>query len=101
MGDLVFTTFDWVPELPRGYVRDLRVRWALEEAELPYRVESVSFSARGTEHFAHQPFGQVPWLTDGDISIFESGAILLHLGACREISDPPTPRLQAMLRHNF
>jgi glutathione S-transferase len=66
--------------MPRGYVRDIRVRWALEEAGLPYRVESVSFRARNTEHFTHQPFGQVPWLTDGDISIFESGAILLHLG---------------------
>jgi glutathione S-transferase len=43
MGDLILTTFDWVPELPRGYVRDLRVRWALEEAALPYRVEGVSF----------------------------------------------------------
>jgi len=80
MADLILTTFDWVPEVPRGYVRDLRVRWALEEAGLPYRVEGVPFGARGAEHFAHQPFGQVPWLTDGDISIFESGAILLHLG---------------------
>ena len=80
MGELVLTTFDWVPEMPRGYVRDLRVRWALEEAGLPYRVESVPFGARDAEHFAHQPFGQVPWLADGDISIFESGAILLHLG---------------------
>lgn len=80
MSQLVLYTYDWVPEPPRGYVRDLRVRWALEEAGLPYRVESVSFRARGAEHFAHQPFGQVPWLTDGDLSIFESGAILLHLG---------------------
>ncbi|WP_027684014.1 glutathione S-transferase family protein [Rhizobium leguminosarum] len=80
MGDLTLTTFDWVPEMPRGYVRDLRVRWALEESGLPYRVESVPFRDRKPEHFAHQPFGQVPWLTDGDISIFESGAILLHLG---------------------
>ncbi|RWY81423.1 glutathione S-transferase family protein [Rhizobium leguminosarum] len=79
MGDLTLTTFDWVPEPPRGYVRDLRVRWALEESGLPYRVESVPFRDRKPEHFAHQPFGQVPWLTDGDISIFESGAILLHL----------------------
>jgi glutathione S-transferase len=55
------------------------VRWALEEARLPYRVKSVPFGARNAEHFAHEPFGQVPWLTDGDISIFESGAILLHL----------------------
>ncbi|MGP4844393.1 glutathione S-transferase family protein [Marinobacter sp. 1Y8] len=80
MADLILTTFDWVPELPRGYVRDMRVRWALEEAGLDYRVESVPFGDRGAEHFAHQPFGQVPWLTDGDRSIFESGAILLHLG---------------------
>jgi glutathione S-transferase len=80
MAGLVLTTFDWVPDLPRGFVRDLRVRWALEEAGLPYRVESVPFEDRGADHFARQPFGQVPWLTDGDRSIFESGAILLHLG---------------------
>src|SRR4051812_3466131 len=80
MNEMVLTTFDWVPQLPRGYVRDLRVRWALEEAGLPYRVESTPFADRQPEHFAHQPFGQVPWLTDGDLSIFESGAILLHLG---------------------
>lgn len=80
MAALVLTTFDWVPEMPRGYVRDLRVRWALEEAGLPYRVESTPFRSRDVDHVAHQPFGQVPWLTDGDLSIFESGAILLHLG---------------------
>src|SRR3954466_14217149 len=80
MAELILTTYDWVPEMPRGYVRDLRVRWALEEAALPYRVESTPFRDRGVEHLAHQPFGQVPWLTDGDLSIFESGAILLHLG---------------------
>ena len=79
MSDLVLTTYDWGPELPRGLVRDLRVRWALEEAGLPYRVESTPFHDRGPDHFAAQPFGQVPWLTDGDVTIFESGAILLHL----------------------
>ena len=88
MNDLILTTYDWVPEMPRGYVRDLRIRWALEEAGLPYRVESTPFRDRGVEHFAHQPFGQVPWLTDGDLSIFESGAILLHLG---ELSDKLMP----------
>jgi glutathione S-transferase len=51
MTDLVLTTFDWVPEMPRGYVRDLRVRWALEEAGLPYRVQSVPFGARGRRAF--------------------------------------------------
>ena len=76
MADLILTTFDWVPEMPRGFVRDLRVRWALEEAGLPYRVESVPFRERTAAHFAHQPFGQVPWLTDGDRSIFESGALM-------------------------
>jgi glutathione S-transferase len=80
MANLTLTTFDWVPEKPRGHVRDIRVRWALEEAGLPYDVKSVPFGNRNADHFAHQPFGQVPWLTDGDISIFESGAILLHLG---------------------
>jgi len=88
MSHLILTTFDWVPKMPRGYVRDLRVRWALEEAGLPYHVESVPFRDRRAQHFEHQPFGQVPWLTDGEKSIFESGAILLHLG---ELSDELMP----------
>ena len=92
MADLTLTTFDWVPEMPRGHVRDLRVRWALEEARLPYRVESVPFGDRKPAHFTHQPFGQVPWLTDGDISIFESGAILLHLGELSSALMPADPR---------
>ena len=92
MGELVLTTYDWVPELPRGFVRDIRIRWALEEAGLPYRVESTPFRDRGAAHFAHQPFGQVPWLTDGDLSIFESGAILLHLGNRSDVLLPADPR---------
>ncbi|MGL3108743.1 glutathione S-transferase family protein [Bradyrhizobium sp. BR 1432] len=92
MADLTLTTFDWVPEMPRGFVRDLRVRWALEEAALPYRVASVPFDDRGPTHLAHQPFGQVPWLTDGDLSIFESGAILLHLGERSDKLMPSDPR---------
>jgi glutathione S-transferase len=88
MPELVLTTFDWVPDMPRGYVRDLRVRWALEEAGLPYRVETVPFRERDAAHFSSQPFGQVPWLTDGDISIFESGAILLHLAQQSKVLMP-------------
>jgi glutathione S-transferase len=91
MADLTLVTYDWVPPPPRGYVRDLRVRWALEEAALPYRVASTPFRERTAEHFAHQPFGQAPWLTDGDISIFESGAILLHLGELSEALMPTDP----------
>ncbi|QIP09221.1 glutathione S-transferase family protein [Bradyrhizobium symbiodeficiens] len=92
MADLTLTTFNWVPLAPRGFVRDLRVRWALEEAGLPYRVASAPFDDRGAAHFAHQPFGQVPWLTDGDLSIFETGAILLHLGGLSAKLMPTNPR---------
>lgn len=92
MSEIVLTTYDWVPEPPRGFVRDIRVRWALEEAGLPYRVESTSFRDRKAGHWAHQPFGQTPWLTDGDLSIFESGAILLHLGELSEVLMPTDPR---------
>jgi glutathione S-transferase len=92
MADLTLTTFNWVPQAPRGFVRDLRVRWALEEAGLPYRVASAPFDDRGVAHFAHQPFGQVPWLTDGDLSIFETGAILLHLGGLSAKLMPSAPR---------
>lgn len=89
MNGITLYTFDWVPETPRGYVRDLRVRWALEEAQLPYRVIGVPFEPREATHLAQQPFGQVPWLVDGKLSIFESGAILLHLG---EQSEKLMPR---------
>lgn len=95
MADLTLFTYDWVPPPPRGYVRDLRVRWALEEAALPYRVASTPFGDRGPAHLAHQPFGQVPWLTDGDLSIFESGAILLHLGELSAKLMPSDPHGRA------
>jgi glutathione S-transferase len=97
MADLTLTTYDWVPEAPRGFVRDIRVRWALEETGLPYAVRSTPFRARGAEHFSHQPFGQVPWLTDGGISIFESGAILLHLGNRSDALMPADPRGRSMV----
>ncbi|NGQ92848.1 glutathione S-transferase family protein [Rhodobacter sp. HX-7-19] len=90
---LTIWTFDWVPEGPRGYVRDLRLRWACEEAGLSYRVGSVPFEDRGAEHRAMQPFGQVPYLTDGDVSLFESGACLLHLS---EKSETLMPRERAL-----
>lgn len=92
MGELVIVTYDWVPPPPRGHVRDLRIRWALEEAGLPYRVEATPFRERDAQHLSHQPFGQVPWLNDGDVSIFETGAILLHLGERSEKLLPKEPR---------
>jgi len=79
MNDLIIWTLDWVPDGPRGFVRDFRLRWACEEAGLPYTVQTVPFEGRETNHLAQQPFGQVPFLSDGPIQIFESGACLLHL----------------------
>jgi len=79
MSELVIWTYDWVPEGPRGFVRDLRLRWACEEAELPYMVRTVAFDGRETNHLEYQPFGQIPFLSDGELQLFESGADLLHL----------------------
>ncbi len=79
MSTIKIWTYDWVPEGPRGLVRDLRLRWACEEAGLPYTMCAVRFEGRETNHLAQQPFGQVPFLSDGEIEIFESGACLLHL----------------------
>lgn len=95
MAELILTTYDWVPEPPRGFVRDIRIRWALEEAKLPYRVETTPFRTREDAHVARQPFAQTPWLTDGDLSIFESGAILLHLGGLSKVLMPHEPRARS------
>jgi glutathione S-transferase len=91
MNELIVWTYDWTPEGPRGFVRDLRLRWACEEAGLAYTVRTVPFEARGTEHFAHQPFGQIPFLTDGVVELFESGAGLLHLARKSEKLMPRDP----------
>ena len=86
---LTIWTYDWVPQGPRGHVRDLRLRWACEEAGLPYTIRSVRFEDRtGPDHLARQPFGQIPALQDGDIRLFESGACLLHLAEKSETLMP-------------
>lgn len=95
MSDLIVWTYDWVPEGPRGFVRDLRLRWACEEAGLDYSVRSVPFKDRGPDHLAHQPFGQVPFLTDGALELFESGAGLLHLARKSEALMPREPAGEA------
>jgi glutathione S-transferase len=92
---LTIFTYDWVPKGPRGFVRDLRLRWAAEEAGLDYAIGAVPFEDRQPSHFAHQPFGQVPFLTEGDISLFESGACLLYLARKSEILMPRTARGEA------
>ena len=95
MSELTIWTYDWVPEGPRGFVRDLRLRWACEEADLAYTVRSVPFEGRETNHLDRQPFGQVPFLTDGDVEIFESGAGLLHLARKSETLMPRDPTGEA------
>lgn len=95
MSELTIWTLDWVPEGPRGFVRDLRLRWACEEAGLTYNVRSIPFEGRETNHLARQPFGQVPFLTDGELEIFESGAGLLHLARKSEKLMPRDPAGEA------
>lgn len=77
--DIEITAFDWVPDFARGLVRDLRPRWACEELGLSYRERLISARERPEWYFAEQPWGQVPCLRAGDISLFESGAMLVHL----------------------
>jgi glutathione S-transferase len=91
MSELTIWTLDWVPEGPRGFVRDLRLRWACEEAGLDYTVRTVPFDDRATNHLDRQPFGQVPYLNDGELRIFESGACLLHLARKSEKLMPRDP----------
>lgn len=91
MNELTIWTYDWVPEGPRGFVRDLRLRWACEEADLIYAVRTIPFDGRETNHLARQPFGQVPFLNDGELEIFESGAALLHLARKSGKLMPPDP----------
>jgi glutathione S-transferase len=81
----VVTAFEWVPDFARGLVRDLRVRWALEEIGRHYDTELLNARApRPEEYLARQPFDQVPAFTDGDLQLFETGAILLYLGEQNE-----------------
>lgn len=93
------TAFRWVPPFAQGLVRDLRARWALEEAGLPYEVELISREDQSTESYRkRQPFGQVPVLEDGEISFFESGAIALHVAEKSPALMPQDPRGRARAR---
>jgi glutathione S-transferase len=75
------TAFRWVPDFAAGLVRDLRIRWALEEIDRPYRVRLLdAMNPRPADYFMEQPFGQVPAYRDDEVQLFESGAILIHLG---------------------
>jgi glutathione S-transferase len=79
--EVEITAFRWVPPFAEGLVRDLRIRWALEEIGRPYRVRLLDATKpRPADYFCEQPWGQVPIYKDKDVQLFESGAILIHLG---------------------
>ena len=78
---ITISAFKWVPEFAKGQVRDLRARWALEEAGLPYQTRLLEQGDQDKpEYRALQPFGQVPILMEDNLVLFESGAIVLHIG---------------------
>lgn len=91
------TTFAWVPEFARGFVRDLRPRWAFEEVGQPYEVNLITDS-KTPEHRRFQPFGQVPTYHDDEVTIFESGAIVLRIAerAGKLILADPAARMRAL-----
>ncbi len=79
---VIITAFERSPDGGRGLARDTRVRWALEEVGQPYDVRLVSFRAmKAAAHLALHPFGQIPTYQDGDLTLFETGAIVLHIAA--------------------
>ena len=92
------TTLPWVPAAFQGQVRDLAVRWALEELGRPYEVRLVDDATRASAAYrAQQPFGKVPVLDDDGLVLFESGAIVQHLGETSWLL-PSEPRLRAQAR---
>ena len=90
MSQITITAFKWVPPFAQGLVRDLRVRWALEEAGLPYDQKLLGPGEQDSPaHRAVQPFGQVPVYQEGDLTLFESGSIVMHI-AHKSVSLLPT-----------
>ena len=85
------TAFKWVPPFAQGLVRDLRVRWALEEAGLDYKVRLLG-QPRPADYVKEQPFDQVPCFSDGTVNIFESGAIVQYIADKSEVLLPTDPQ---------
>jgi glutathione S-transferase len=93
---MTLVTLKWAPPLVRGLVRDLRARWALEEAGIPYEVVQLGQDEqRAAPHLARQPFGQVPALLDGEVTLFESGAIVQYVAERSPALLPSEPAMRA------
>lgn len=96
MTNPTITAYNWVPDFAQGQVRDLRVRWALEEVGQPYQVRYLNQgSQKAPPHRAMQPFGQVPTFEDGALTLFESGAIVLHVAGQHPGLMPVAPTARA------
>ena len=90
---ITLTTYEWVPDFAAPLMRAFRVRWALEEAGLPYQVRTVALGPeqRSPEHLARQPFGQAPAIEEDGLVLFESGAIALYIAEKSEALLPDGP----------
>ena len=96
---ITITAFEKSPDGGKGLARDTRVRWALEEAGLPYDVRLVSFKAmKEPAHLARHPFGQIPTYEEGGLALFETGAIVLHIAERHPglLPDDPDARARAV-----
>lgn len=96
---ITITAFEQSPDHGQGLARDTRVRWALEEVGLPYDVRLVSFRAmKQPAHLALHPFGQIPTYEDGQITLFETGSIVLHIAERHAglLPDEPVARARAV-----
>ncbi len=93
---ITITAFEKSPDRGRGLARDMRVRWALEEVGQPYEVRLVTFKTmKEPAHTALQPFGQIPTYEEGDLALFETGAIVLHIAECHAGLLPRDPGARA------
>jgi glutathione S-transferase len=89
------SAYRWVPPFAQGLVRDLRVRWALEEAGMPYEERLLDFRNKPDGYRKLQPFGQVPTFEEGGLVLFETGAIVLHIAERSTLLLPPDPSARA------
>jgi glutathione S-transferase len=94
--NIIITAFERSPDGGRGLARDTRIRWALEEVGQPYQVRLVSFrEMNGAAHLALHPFGQIPTYEEGNLTLFETGAIVFHIAERRAGLLPSDPNARA------
>jgi glutathione S-transferase len=95
MSTIKVSAYRWVPPFAQGLVRDLRVRWALEEVGIPYEERLLDFRNKPDGYRKLQPFGQVPTFEEDGLVLFETGAIVLHIAQRSTLLLPPDPSARA------